>query len=945
MRKSLLAIFTTFVFCSNAQTGTWTQVTNLAPHLSGGGMQLLTDGTILCKSEGGGSDGFGNIWDKLTPDANGSYINGTWSSIAPMTNTRLYFSSQVLKDGRVYVAGGEYGTGKSAAEVYNPVTNTWTSTPAPGGVVSDANSMLMPDGRVMQAMVNGSLKTNLIYNPTTNSFSPGPSCVGIHNESSWVKQADNSFLFIDRNALTSERYIPATNTWIADATVPVPLYDPYGLETGAALLLPDGRSFFMGSTSNTAYYTPSGTTSPGSWAAGPLIPGNRGVPDGAAAMMIDGKILCVATPSPISSNHFPTPSTFYEFNYLTNTFTALSSPPGVTPNQPCYIYNMIVLPDGKVLLSEQDNNRYWVYTPFGSQLAAGTPTVSSIIQASCTSFTATGMLFNGISEGACYGDDWQMATNYPIIRLTQGSNVYYAKTFNWNSTGVRRGTAPDSTQFSLPPGLLPGTYSLQVIANGIASAPVTFIPFPILTTTLVPGGVCSNTTFSYTATSPVSGATFAWTRPAVAGISNAAITSSQTSNPNEVLINTTASPINVNYIYTITANGCSNTQSVSVTVNPSPTLSIAGTTTICLNATTLLTASGASTYTWNTTASGNTISVTPTTTTVYSVTGSNSFGCNSAQQTTVTVNPLPTIMISGVNSICINDSAVLSVSGGTSYVWSNSSTSTSITVTPTTTSIYSVSGTDMNGCTNSQNYTVTVNQLPIINISGTNSICLNDSTILTAGGATTYTWNTSSNSASITVTPSSTSVYTVNGTDGLGCSSSQTTTITVNPLPVLSLSSTGTICTGNTATINISGANTYTWSTGSNANSVIVSPTVTTYYSVSGTDGLGCNAKDSVLITVNACVGVNELSLNNNNAIVFPNPAQEQITVLFNTNETGTYTISIIDVYGRIVKNDFDSAVSGENSHTVLLNDMAKGLYFIIVRKGNHLSKTKIVVE
>lgn len=752
----------------NAQ-GTWTQVTNLAPHLSGGGMQLLTDGSILCKSEGGGSDGYGNIWDKLTPDANGSYINGTWSSIAPMINTRLYFSTQILKDGRLYVAGGEYGTGGSSAEVYNPATNTWSAAPAPGGVISDANSVLMPDGRVMQAMVNGTLKTTKIYNPATNTYIAGPTCIGIHNESSWVKQADNSILFVDRLSTNSERYIPATNTWTADGTVPVNLYDPFGDETGPALLLPDGRSFYIGSTGKTAFYTPSGTTSPGTWATGPTVPGNNGSTDAPAAIAPNGIALCVASPTPISSNHFPPPTTFYEFNYVTNMFTAISSPPGITPNQPCYIYDLIVLPDGKILLSEQGNDRYWIYTPASPQLAVGTPTVSSILQSSCTSFTATGMLFNGISEGASYGDDWQMATNYPIIRLTKGTNVYYAKTINWNSTGVRRGTAPDSTQFSLPAGLPAGTYSLQVIANGYASLPINFTPFPILTTTTVPGGVCSNTTFSYNATSPVSGATFVWTRPSVTGISNAAVTSPQSSDPNEILINTTASPVNVNYIYTVTANGCSKTQTVSVTVNPSPTLSIAGTNTICLNSTTQLTASGATTYTWNTSATTNSISVTPTATTIYSVTGANSFGCINTQQSTVTVNPLPTLTISGTNSICTNDSAILSVAGGASYVWSNSSTNTSITITPTTTSTYSVSGTNLFGCSSSQSITITVNSLPTLTITGTNTICLNDPTTLTAAGASTYTWNTTSTNLSITVSPTTTTAYSVTGTDLNGC--------------------------------------------------------------------------------------------------------------------------------------------------------------------------------
>jgi hypothetical protein len=83
-------------------------------------------------------------------------------------------------------------------------------------------------------------------------------------------------------------------------------------------------------------------------------------------------------------------------------------------------------------------------------------------------------LFNGISEGATYGNDWQMNSNYPIVRLTSSLAVYYARTHDWNSTGVRRFGLKDKTLFDLPKGLPHGTYSLVVSANGIASSAVSF---------------------------------------------------------------------------------------------------------------------------------------------------------------------------------------------------------------------------------------------------------------------------------------------------------------------------------------------------------------------------------------------------------------------------------------------------------------------------------------
>ena len=463
----------------NAQSnavGTWIPVTASAPGQCGGGMILLSDGTVLCKSYSGGTDGIGNIWNKLTPNSSGSYANGTWTSIAPMADTRLYFSSQLLMDGRLYVAGGEYGTGLAKGEVYNPLTNTWTATPSPLGNVSDANSEMMPDGRVMQALVAGTLKGTSIYNPVTNTYVTGPTCKGIHNESAWMKLPDNSILFVDRLATSSERYIPATNTWNVDATVPVSLFDAYGYETGGAVLLPNGKAFFVGSPGTTALYTPTGTVTKGTWAAGASFPSSRGAPDAPAAMMVDGKVLCVASAIPTSANHFPSPSYFYEYDYVTNTFASTGVPGGGTSlADSTYVLTFLNLPDGTILYGRQGTTKYYIYQPGGAPLAAGKPTIASYSDNGCGKFTIRGTQFNGISQGSSYGDDWQMNTNYPIIRLTSGTSAYYARTFNWNSCGVMTGSMETTTNFTIPVNVPAGTYSLVVTANGIASDPITFV--------------------------------------------------------------------------------------------------------------------------------------------------------------------------------------------------------------------------------------------------------------------------------------------------------------------------------------------------------------------------------------------------------------------------------------------------------------------------------------
>ncbi|MEO8769019.1 MAG: BNR-repeat neuraminidase N-terminal domain-containing protein [Ferruginibacter sp.] len=656
--------------------GVWTPVAATAPHDNHGVMLLLSDGSVICHSNAGGADGNGTLWDKLTPDIHGSYINGTWSTTAPMNDTRLFFSSQVLKDGRVYVGGGEYGTGGAKAEIYDPLTNVWTAAPAPGVTLSDANSEILEDGRILQAVVDGGvspfLRTTKIYNPSNNTYVTGPTTNGIHNESVWVKLPDNSILFIDRLSTNSERYIPATNTWITDATVPINLYDPFGDETGAGILLPDGRAFFIGSQGTTAFYTPSGNAAPGSWSVGPVLPNSTGAPDAPMAMMANGKVLCAVSPGPTSTGtQFIPPTYFYEFDYLTNSFTLIHAPGEVASlNIACYQTTFLDLPDGSVLYAQNQSNsssQYYIYTPTGSPIAAGKPTISSITQTSCTSFQIDGTQFNGISQGASYGDDWQMSTNYPVIRLTNGSNVYYCRTFNWNSTGVKRGNQPDNAQFTLPAGLPIATYQLVVTANGIASDPVSFTPTPYLTSTLTAPATCSNIAFSYVPVIAPAGSTYSWTRAAITGISNAAVVIPQTSNPNEVLINTTSSPVTVLYDFTITSNGCSNTQQVTVIVNPTPVPVISGNAAICIgNPITLDAGAGYTAYSWSNGAISQAVNI--STAGLISVTVTDGNGCIGSDAVTTSIASYTITGTAGLNG-SISENGSTEVICGTNQVY------------------------------------------------------------------------------------------------------------------------------------------------------------------------------------------------------------------------------------------------------------------------------------
>lgn len=316
---------------------------------------------------------------------------------------------------------------------------------------------------------------SLIYDPAINTWAAGPTLAnGIYwqAEAAWVKLPDSSILTIDPGATSSERYIPSTNTWASDSTLPVDIYNNF--EMGTGILLPNGKVFFLGGTGHTILYTPSGTTSPGSWTAGPDIPNSQGTLDAPATMMPNGKVLCIVSPLPTTNYNYTTPTSFYEYDYTTNSFAQVNGPFGPTDNRPTYPTFMLDLPDGTVLYSRYGGQLY-VYQPTGVVLAAGKPTISSVTKNSDGSYHLTGTLLNGISEGASYGDDAQMGTNYPIVRLSNSNGqVYYTWTYNWNSTGVMTGSTLQTTEFTLPANLPSGTYSLEVVANGIASDPISF---------------------------------------------------------------------------------------------------------------------------------------------------------------------------------------------------------------------------------------------------------------------------------------------------------------------------------------------------------------------------------------------------------------------------------------------------------------------------------------
>lgn len=309
------------------------------------------------------------------------------------------------------------------------------------------------------------------------------------------------------------------------------------------------------------------------------------------------------------------------------------------------------------------------------------------------------------------------------------------------------------------------------------------------------------------------------------------------------------------YYVDATNSGCTTPvrTAVTVTVNAVPVLTLTpASAAICSGGTTTLTASGATTYTWLPSGSGTSSVVNPASTTVYTVTGSNSTCTGAAVTATVTVSAVPVLTVTPTSTtICSGASTTLTASGATTYSWLPSGSGASNAVSPSSTTVYTVTGS--NGSCNStpKTLTVTVNAAPSVTITPTaTTICSGGSTTLTASGATTYTWLPSGSGTTNVVSPSSTTVYTLTGSNG-GCASlPKTATVTVNAIPVLTVTPTSTtICSGASTTLTASGATTYTWLPSGSGAANVVSPASTTVYTVTGSNGSCTGASRTVTVT------------------------------------------------------------------------------------------------
>jgi hypothetical protein len=280
-------------------------------------------------------------------------------------------------------------------------------------------------------------------------------------------------------ATNAERYSASAGTWSSAGNTPVSLVDPSACgnwEIGPAVLRPDGTVVAFGG--NTGCTTPAANptaiydSSANTWSSGPNVPEISGkyfdLADAPAALLPDGNILFAASPG-----YGKPPTHFFEFS-TTNTIAQVADTVDYAGSSGAYYYNFLVLPNGQIMSTDFSSLPEF-YTPVGSPNASWAPVISSAPSSVTpgSTYSISGTQFNGLSQGAYYGDDVQGATNYPLVRITNNStnHVFYARTTNPSNSSVAPGTSV-SVNFTVPETIETGASSLVVVANGIASTAV-----------------------------------------------------------------------------------------------------------------------------------------------------------------------------------------------------------------------------------------------------------------------------------------------------------------------------------------------------------------------------------------------------------------------------------------------------------------------------------------
>ncbi|MDI6834025.1 MAG: T9SS type A sorting domain-containing protein, partial [Bacteroidales bacterium] len=495
---------------------------------------------------------------------------------------------------------------------------------------------------------------------------------------------------------------------------------------------------------------------------------------------------------------------------------------------------------------------------------------------------------------------------YPKYEFTDNHAICQGDVYSWHGNNYS----------------VSGTYydSLQTI-NGCDSVYIlhlTVNPLPNITASTNLSLVCSGSPATLTAGGGVS---YEWSTTQTGGI---------------ITVNPTTATT-----YTVTgtdANGCENTASVSISVNPLPNVQATATpNAICIGDSTIISASGAITYEWDNGETTESFTVAPDETTTYVVTGTDAIGCENTAEITVIVNPLPLIMITADNTtICSGQSVTLTASSdvtGTTYLWNNGLTDAIITQYPTDNTTYTVTATTPAGCESTADIDITVNPSPTVDLGEDIVQCGGTVTLDAGAGFSSYQWNPPL-STSQTMIVGMSGTYYVTVTNEYDCSATDDIVVTISNVTV-SLAETEN---GLEATIDPIVSGNYTWYTCDDeeipgvTEAIYTNPTIGECYYVVFTDEYDCEfISNQVTVT---SIADNVLS----NAIVYPVPATDKVIVeLINNNGAEVY---LYDMLGQLV----NSYKMDDNKLTIDVSKLSGNFLLKVITPDNTVNNFRIVI-
>jgi hypothetical protein len=738
-----------------------------------------------------------------------------------------------------YVNGsGEVWTDQGA--IYDPVANSWTCIAPPAGwtEIGDAQSAVLSDGTFMIANPFNNQVATLNAStipPTFNApFTPtGKTTDSFNDEEGWILLPDGDIFTTevwnsnDATETPALTYNPVSKVWSSAGIAPDPLvlltkggttYD----ETGPAMLRPDGTVFASGAVGfNDIYDTVGGT-----WSSGPSFPTITGTysmgacntvgvteqlvaADAPAALLPDGNVLIA--PGPVDSQsacQWVPPTEFFEFDGTSLTQVAQ---PAFAAQVPSYVGRLLVLPTGQVLYT--DSAQFIeLYTPAGSPNPSWAPTIATspaTVTATGTNYSISGTQFNGLSQASSYGDDYQAATNFPLVRITNNAtgHVVYARTHSHSTMAVATESTTVSTEFDMPGGVEGGASTLVVVANGIASSSVAvnvLVPTPTATATATPTAsrtatATATATPTRTATSTATAtptasatATSSATRTATATATMTATstaTSTATATPTRTATSTaTATPtVSATATATSTATG-------TATATPTTTATSTATATRTATATSTATATPTPTATASATA---TASPTPTATATSSATAT----VTATRTPTATATSTPTSTTTATSTATQTTTATATATPTATGTSTGSATATSTptataTRTGTSTATVSATPTATSTQTATATATATATQTATATASATPTATATQSATVTASATP-----TGSATATTTSTVTATATETATRTATPSVSATQTATLTATPTATSTSTSTATATSTATGTL------------------------------------------------------------------------------------------------------------------------------------------------